>query len=182
MFPTLHDKLITVPVKVRCFTSVHSMPKQEGSNNSTQTQWNTSWLLACRCRNTSQHRICYQRECVLSFLLFVFTKNNSDDWQPTEGHTAERSGDCKHDIGGGEGWGGSQHGGGNQSHQKHRLTTKPETHTHIYLVVVVWSLHLSVSFSELLNCTLIEAKHWCQSHCTQQRWKNTQIRQYKERS
>lgn len=30
MVPTLHDKLIMVPVKVRCFTSVHSIPVQEG--------------------------------------------------------------------------------------------------------------------------------------------------------
>lgn len=31
MVPTLHDKLMMVPVKVRCFTSVHSIPGQEGS-------------------------------------------------------------------------------------------------------------------------------------------------------
>ena len=27
MFPTLHDKFMVVPVKVWCFTSVHSTPK-----------------------------------------------------------------------------------------------------------------------------------------------------------
>lgn len=52
------------------------------------------------------------------------TQNDTNDGHPTEGHATEGSGDGKHDVRGGEGWGGSKQGGGNKSHQNHRLTSK----------------------------------------------------------
>lgn len=44
--------------------------------------------------------------------LWVRTEDDADDGQPAEGDAAERSADGEHDIGGGEGRGDSQHGGG----------------------------------------------------------------------
>lgn len=47
MFPMLQDKLMMVPVKVRCFTSVHSIPEQNirCQNKYTETRRNISALI-----------------------------------------------------------------------------------------------------------------------------------------